>query len=816
MNVSTVLGFLSFLSVFTVIPVGERKNVLGLTLSAAHQFSQAYPDTYLPENGDFFRPDYRYLYRSMIPQYFAWTLSWLGITFEKSWEKPFIGCGGYALLQKVTQDRQSLVTSRGSVAQIFPVPGEKIVLFGDLQGAFGSFVRSLSELERLGIIDNDLRVIKQEYKIVLNANFLGRGPQALPTLLLVAALLHQNPEHVFVIRGSYEEVDLFNSYGLGQYWRLMGNLCGTADLSYKSLAANFLSSLPSALYINYNRGKELIRFSSYPRTYQGIKEQLMGDFFQRDPSESVVWYNLAKKVKTTGEVHVRVLFRSLDGIDEFQPDNKGLALLGYAGGAIEWTAFSSPLPMHQKFNNFFYDAFSIISLEKEPEQSTISLYNHDSRRREETWSLVARYNLFSGEQLEHSEEFTKKIGNQKLQEEVEKPIVIASIADLSKGASIRGLALKQGMTASVTEANRHGGIKGRPIEFVVRDDENTPNKTREILESLLSVNHPDFITLSQGSPTLRASLDLIENNSTSIFFPSTGSSRFRTLALPGLIHFRATYEDQLYAVIPYLVDKKKIERFTFFYELGEYGNSALAIVRALLPQLGIHTWSEVGYARNMVGTQVLADKIKETQPEALGLFSSSLVTKDLVRELGAEVLGVVKLFGLDPLYDGLFDTFIREAGMSCIFCRILPDAATSKLPIVEDYRTAMKREGAAYTDPSLEGYVGMSLLIHALRTVPAPLTRQTVMAFFEKMKNYNYKGLTLTFNPQTRDLMHTVWLDLGDGTVLQVVDPKEQFLRQHGKQAQQKAVTKPVVPATTVQSQKPFGAVGTSAVSQLK
>ena len=89
---------------------------------------------------------------------------------------------------------------------------------------------------------------------------------------------------------------------------------------------------------------------------------------------------------------------------------------------------------------------------------------------------------------------------------------------------------------------------------------------------------------------------------------------------------------------------------------------------------------------------------------------------------------------------------------------VVPDPNTSELQIAKEYVQAMNERGLASGLNSLEGYIAAELLIDAIKHINLPYTKEKIIGYFEKMKNYKFKGLTLTFNTQKRDLSQPVWL----------------------------------------------------------
>ncbi len=92
----------------------------------------------------------------------------------------------------------------------------------------------------------------------------------------------------------------------------------------------------------------------------------------------------------------------------------------------------------------------------------------------------------------------------------------------------------------------------------------------------------------------------------------------------------------------------------------------------------------------------------------------------------------------------------------------VPNPRTSQLEIVKEYRKDMDKYGYDYDVFSLEGYIGTSILIDAIKKIKGPVTREKIMQQLEGLKDYKFKGLTLTFDPKHRDLARHVWIETGD------------------------------------------------------
>ena len=159
------------------------------------------------------------------------------------------------------------------------------------------------------------------------------------------------------------------------------------------------------------------------------------------------------------------------------------------------------------------------------------------------------------------------------------------------------------------------------------------------------------------------------------------------------------------------------------------------------------------------------------------MFSILAPSEELINKLGVSFLANITLMGVSFLTDrfrdfasGTSDGQKQGKGLDFIISRVVPNPATSDLQIVREYRQQLSQEypGTRYDADSLEGYIIASLLVNALTRLPSPITKQDIITEFEKLKSYDFKGLQLHFDPQTRGFSKDVWLDTGKAVWLQM------------------------------------------------
>jgi ABC-type branched-subunit amino acid transport system substrate-binding protein len=205
----------------------------------------------------------------------------------------------------------------------------------------------------------------------------------------------------------------------------------------------------------------------------------------------------------------------------------------------------------------------------------------------------------------------------------------------------------------------------------------------------------------------------------------------------------------------------KSKKFAFFYQDDSYGIGPLKAAHEELKKHNITTWVDTPYTRSEVNFQEQAEKIIKAQVDVIVFFAQVFPSQELIRQIGIETLANKKLCIISPINIAPMHNFIEEYGLEAIMSSVVPNPYTSNLQIVQDYRAAADAIKLPYDVYSLEAYIATKLLGQALRSIKPPFSNEKIMTYFESLKNYNFEGLPLNFNPETRTLLHKVWVGLG-------------------------------------------------------
>lgn len=738
---------MSLLQIFLAVLFLSELVAQEVTLANLETYAQGLPESPPANILDWNDPDYTSFHQSLVPNNFNKLLYALGLK-----KRPIITAKVIEnLLKKAIANKNRLVPGKRSAARLLIESGTELYIWGTLHGAWHSLLRSLAELKRVGVINNDLQIIRDNTYFIFIGDVIDKSAYSLETLYTILLLIDRNPERVIYLRGRHEDNNMWHNYGLLRDIRVrFWSLKKKENEEFVKTVGEFFDTLPLALFLTEKNSNSVIRLSQSGReNNQDIDIEMMGDFFDPIVTTKLRFYDLGKKKKTQYTITPKALIRGEIGVRPGTGGLQGLELLEPDIYSTAWSIVSSPVPVYQKYAKFQNDTFARLSIKRPLDASLISLFYQDSRQKN-GYVETAAYYVTTGQK------FTTRETSEAI-----KVFLIGSSLALTKGVYTMGRSVKRGMTLCIQQQNDIGGVQDYIIQPVIYDDQYLARMARSSVGKLLK-DHIDIVLLPVGSPTLAGYLDIVKKGDVTVFFPVTGGPVFRDPAIKNIIHFRAAYDDEARALISYLMTEYSAKKFAFFYQDDAYGRGPLEASHEFLKQKGINDWVDVPYTRANVDFKKQAQLVKEAQPDAIGLFSTSYATEELFRNVGMDYLLNRALFGISFLSEANFRKSAREHGLSIIFAQVVPNPEASQLPIVQEYRSIMNTYGHKVDTFSLEAYMATTVFIEALKMIQPPFTRQAILQALESFKNKSIKGLTLTFNPKHRDLSQYVWLEIPD------------------------------------------------------
>lgn len=326
-------------------------------------------------------------------------------------------------------------------------------------------------------------------------------------------------------------------------------------------------------------------------------------------------------------------------------------------------------------------------------------------------------------------------------------ITIGQFAAISGAAAQLGLRMQVGMQSYFKAVNAQGGVNGRTIKLVTRDDGYEPEKAAAAVKALINEDKVFALAGSVGTPTGLAALPIITEEKVPLIGMFTGAQSLREPFNRNVFHVRASYFDETERIVQHL-STLGIKKIAVFYQNDAYGKAGLEGVTRALTKRQLKAVAIATVERNSVDVSKSLEEILKAQPEAVVQISAYKSCAAFIKQARAKGFGGqffnVSFVGSRALADEL-----GEAGRGVVISQVVPFPYAANTPVVRDYQQRMTEAGQKEFDfSSFEGYLSARVLVEGLRRGGRNLTRESLINALETLRDHNFGGFTVNYTPK--------------------------------------------------------------------
>ena len=326
-------------------------------------------------------------------------------------------------------------------------------------------------------------------------------------------------------------------------------------------------------------------------------------------------------------------------------------------------------------------------------------------------------------------------------------VLFGQSAAFSGPAQALGHAMRLGIEAAFAEQNQAGGVHGRMLELVTRDDRYEPGFAFASTRDLIAQERVFALIGEVGTPTSRSAVPLAESRAVPFVGPLTGAGFLRDPDLNSVVNLRASYAQETEHMVERLTEDLGVTRVAVMYQNDSFGQSGLNGVTEALDKRGLAPVATWYYERNSSAVKAAVFHIADAQPEAvifIGAYQPVAKAISLLRMDIDPVFMAVSFVGSNALAQELGD---EAPGVYVTQVVPIPDDAGT--PVVAEYREALSEfdPDAVPGFVSLEGYMAGRLAIVALETCGEDVTRACFLSAFTELGAIDLSGVSLQYGP---------------------------------------------------------------------
>jgi branched-chain amino acid transport system substrate-binding protein len=326
-------------------------------------------------------------------------------------------------------------------------------------------------------------------------------------------------------------------------------------------------------------------------------------------------------------------------------------------------------------------------------------------------------------------------------------IVIGQSCALKGPAQALGEGIRDGALIYFRKINSNGGIRGRKIRLITYDDGYEPGSCLENTNRLISQDGVFTLFGFVGTTTSRAAVPIASEKKVPYFAPYTGAEFLRNPLNRQVFNIRASYYQEIDAMVEHLIKDTGIKRISVFYQNDSYGKTGLEGVRIALAKRGMHILNSAHYPRNTINVEQSVEALNLTRPGAvimIGTYKPCARFIRLMRKSGSEALFLNVSF-VDA--DSLGATLANQ-GIGVVITQVVPFPYDKRIPVVSEFYS-LSEQFLPEAKPSfvcLEGFIAAKAFCRILLKTPDPITRKGFINTAESQASLNLGGFSISFS----------------------------------------------------------------------
>jgi len=313
---------------------------------------------------------------------------------------------------------------------------------------------------------------------------------------------------------------------------------------------------------------------------------------------------------------------------------------------------------------------------------------------------------------------------------------LGTFCDLSGPNATVGMAALRGYSAYYDHVNRWGGVHGRRIELVVKDDRFDPARTVTAVRDLIETDEVFAIVSPLGTPTNLAVMDYLLAREIPVVSPHSGNSAWSSPLKRTYFALQPSYRVEGQLLAQYVLAELKPERIALFAAGDQFGLEGTAAFREELARSGVQPVAVVTHAAGESDPAGWLAALAAHRPDLVLLYTYVKPAADLLQTAFAA--------GFRPAWLGSYvisgpDLFQLASPGATHGLRATSYPAGPRYHRGEDlFRKFMARE---YADQlpgthSRIGYAAAQLVVEGLLRAGTELTREGFVAALESIQDW--------------------------------------------------------------------------------
>jgi ABC-type branched-subunit amino acid transport system substrate-binding protein len=316
--------------------------------------------------------------------------------------------------------------------------------------------------------------------------------------------------------------------------------------------------------------------------------------------------------------------------------------------------------------------------------------------------------------------------------------------------------LKRGREACIDWVNSHGGIRGKQLKLLTRDDGGNPGRAVEAAKELVDRDGAVAMLGSIGPTVNSAILDWAGKEGIAVVGPYGGDVEVRTNKSPSAFFLTANQSAEAERLASH-VTALGLKRLVIVRAKSEAGFAALTALEEALGVSDVAAAAVIDVRADGADAAAAAKAVAAAKPQAVLLATSGRTTVAMLRAMSASqpgALPLVQVYGLSSAASQTELVELSNLARGFSMTQVLPLPKDTRVPLVVTFLSAMHNAPGERTYAELEGCVAPLLLADVLRRKPVDPSRSAVIRALRSAGKVDLGGFEIELGDRSKSGSH--------------------------------------------------------------
>jgi branched-chain amino acid transport system substrate-binding protein len=330
--------------------------------------------------------------------------------------------------------------------------------------------------------------------------------------------------------------------------------------------------------------------------------------------------------------------------------------------------------------------------------------------------------------------------------------------------------ISRGVKAYFDWINDQGGIHGRKLKLVIRDDGYMPPRTVAVVKEMAESQKVFAFVSGVGTATGMAVKDVLDEKQIINFAPASGSSAWTNPMSSHRFAVYPNYATEAKLLVKYASETLGKKKIAMFYQNDAFGKEGLTGAQEGCKEFGAELISKVSYELTDADLSTQALKIKASGADTVIIWSTAKHAAAFIKE-AAKIAYAPQFLATSTLSDPIMFKLAGDSWNGLIIANWMPmidgDSDGAK-----HYREAMKKFAPKERlgNFTLIGFMFGEPLTEGLRRAGKDLTTDALITALESIKGFNGEFVhNLSFSPDDHQGMKSIYFIKAEGGKLKKI-----------------------------------------------